>query len=134
MQPGPGQSFQRVRRRSRWGQNQAVGPDRWHRQRPTALRGLHQPEHPALDGQVEAPLSPAAEQGEPLADDRARDGSRPRIAGHAEGDPAGAQVLDHLVAEASLFQVTLERLVAPAPDPLGAAVTALVWPPRDGQG
>src|ERR1017187_3984815 len=124
MQPGPGEPFQRVRRHSsRRSQDHAVGADRRYRQRRTALRGLHQATHPALVKKVETTLCPAAEQPDPPADKQARDGRGPRVAGHPEGDPAGPQVLDHFIAEASLLQVTLERLVTPAPDPLATTVS-----------
>src|ERR1039458_5110717 len=58
-----------------------------YRRRRTALRGLHQATHPALDRQVETTLCPAAEQPEPPADKQARDGRTPSPRPPAHGRP-----------------------------------------------
>src|ERR1700722_15903461 len=107
-----GQTLQRVAARSRGRDGEAVGPDVRARERRPALAGLDQGEQPPLDRLVEAPLGPPAEPHEAQADHHAGNRGPAGVAGDPEGDLAGGQVLDHLVAEAALLKVTVERLVA----------------------
>src|SRR5689334_11921160 len=119
VQPRASKTFQRAGADPGRSQDQAVGPDGRYRERSAALRADHEAAQPTLDRQIEALLCPAAEQTEPPSHDWAWDGRHPRVAGNPEKHPAGGQVLDHLVAEATLFKVPLQGLVAPAPGPFG---------------
>src|SRR5579863_4359383 len=109
----------RCRRRGR--DRQAAGAYPGSGPRSAVLGGLDQVPQPPLNALVEAFLGPAAEKAETPADQRAGDGRRAGVAADPEDHLPAGQVLDHLIAEAPLLQVTLQGLVAPAPAPLAAA-------------
>src|SRR6201996_2003156 len=118
LDPADGQPVQRVRPGGGRGQGESARPDGRFGQGITLLGSLDQLIQPELHGGVVTLLHPPAEHLEPEAHQRVLNARLPGIAGDAESDLTRLQVLDHLEADSALLQMTLEGLVAAAPDAL----------------